>query len=56
MSQDNRSEETKQFTQSATERNEKLRFDQTYKSIGISAVTAAAQFTTKSAKKTPQMS
>lgn len=56
MSQDNRSEDPKQFSQSATERNEKLRFDQTYKSIGISAVTAAAQFSTKPAKKTPQMS
>lgn len=56
MSQDTSSDETKQFTQTATERNEKLRFDQTYKSIGISAVTAAAQFSNKPAKKTPQMS
>lgn len=56
MSQDTRREEPKQFTQTATERTEKLRFDQQYKSIGISAVSAAAQFSTKSAKKTPQMS
>lgn len=56
MSSDKRTDEPKQFNQAASERTETLRFDQQYKSIGISAVTAAAQFTTKSAKKTTQMS
>lgn len=56
MSTDQRIEPAKQFDQASGERPEPLRFDQQYKSIGISAVSAAAQYSPKGPKKTPQMS
>ena len=42
-----------QFVQSIPQRREKVQLDQQYKSIGISAVSAAASFKANKAKKKP---
>ncbi len=57
MSGNDASPSAKQFDQSTPARTEPVRLDQQYKSIGISAVSAAAQFvSTKKKKPTTQMS
>ena len=50
MSADEADRPVKQFDQSIPVRIEPMRLDQHYKSIGISAVNAAAHFTSKAKK------